>query len=62
MVAYHWFMLIEEVLEDLEITSDATRIRLATFQLESEAQIGWKWARTSRNLRGVVVREFSPRD
>ena len=55
MVAYHWFMQIEKVLEDIEITSDATRIRLAAFQLESEAQIGWKWAKTSRDLRGAIV-------
>ena len=33
MVAYHWFMQIEKVLEAMEITSDATRIRLAAFQL-----------------------------
>ena len=39
MVADHWFMQIEKVLEAMEITSDATRIRLATFQLEGEAQI-----------------------
>ena len=31
MVADHWFMQIENVLEAMEITSDATRIRLATF-------------------------------
>ena len=31
MVADHWFMQIEEVLEVMEITSDATRIRLAAF-------------------------------
>ena len=31
MVAYHWFIQIEKVLEAVEITSDATRIRLATF-------------------------------
>ena len=46
-MADHWFMQIEKVLEDIEITSEATQIRLAAFQLESEAQIGWKWARTS---------------
>ena len=34
MVADHWFMQIEKVLEAMEITSDATRIRLAAFQLE----------------------------
>ena len=50
MVADHWFMQIEKVLEAMEITSDATRTRLAAFQLEGEAQIWWKWARTSRDL------------
>ena len=62
MVAAHWFIQIEKVLEAMEITSDTTRIRLAVFQLESEAQIWWKWARTSRDLRGAFVCEFSPRD
>ena len=37
MVADHWFMQIEKVLEAMEITSDATRIILAAFQLEGEA-------------------------
>ena len=62
MVADHWFMQIEKVLEAMEITSDTTRIRLPVFQLESEAQIWWKWARTSRDLRGALVCEFFPRD
>ena len=31
MVADHWFMQIKKVLEAMEITSDATRIRLAAF-------------------------------
>ena len=31
MVVDHWFMQIERVLEAIKITSDATRIRLATF-------------------------------
>ena len=62
MVADHWFIQIEKVLEAMEITSDATRIRLAAFYLENEAYIWWKWARTSRDLRGAVVREFSPMD
>ena len=39
MMADHWFIHIEKVLETMEITSDTTRIRLAVFQLESEAQI-----------------------
>ena len=62
MVVDHWFIQIEKVLEVMEITFDTTRIKLAVFQLESEAQIWWKWARTSRDLRGAVVCEFSPRD
>ena len=62
MVAGHWFMQIEKVLEDMEITSNTTRIRLAMFQLESEAQIWWKWARTSRDLRGAFVCELFHKD
>ena len=62
MVAKHWFIQVGKVLEAIEITSDVTRIRLAAFQLESEAQIWWKWERTSRDLRGAFVGEFSPRD
>ena len=50
MVADHWFMQIEKVLEAMEITSNATRIRLAAFQLEGEARVWWRWARTSRDL------------
>ena len=61
MVADQWFIQIEKVLEVMEITFDTTRIRLAMF-LESEAQIWLKWARTSRDLRGAFVCEFSPRD
>ena len=33
-------MQIEKVLEAMEITSNATRIRLAAFQLEGEAKYG----------------------
>ena len=39
MVIDHWFMQIEKVLEAMEITFDTTRIRLAVFQLEGEAQV-----------------------
>ena len=60
MVENHWLIENEKVLEAMEITSDTTRIRLVVFQLESEAQIRWKWARTSRDLRGAYVCEFSP--
>ena len=58
MVADHWFMQIEKVLEAMKITSDVTRIRLATFQLEGEAQVWWRWARTSRDLEAMTWVEF----
>ena len=58
MVADHWFMQIEKVLEAMEITSEATRIRLVAFQLEGEAQVWWKWARTSRDLEAMIWAEF----
>ena len=54
MVADHWFMQIEKVLEVMKITYDATRIRLTAFQLEGEAQVWWKWARTSRDLEAMT--------
>ena len=41
MVADHWFQQTEKVLEAMEITSDATKIRLATFKLEGESQVLW---------------------
>ena len=58
MVADHWFMQIDNVLEAIEITSDTTRIRLAAFQLEGEAQVWWRWARTSRDLEATTWAEF----
>ena len=42
----------------MEITSDTTRIRLAAFQLEGEAQVWWKWAKTSRDLEAMTWIEF----
>ena len=58
MVADHWFMQIENILEAIEITSDTTRIRLAAFQLEGEAQVWWRWARASRDLEAMTWAEF----
>ena len=58
MVADHWFMQIENILEAMEITSDTTRIRLAAFQLEGEAQAWWRWARASRDLEVMTWAEF----
>ena len=58
MVADHWFMQAEKVLEAMEITSDTTRIRLAAFQLEGEAQVWWNWEKTSRDLEAMTWAEF----
>ena len=37
MVAYHWFRQIKRILRAMEITSDTTRITLASFQLKGES-------------------------
>ena len=58
MVADRWFMQVEKVLEAMKITFDATRIRLAAFQLEGEAQVWWNWANTSRDLEEMTWAEF----
>ena len=58
MVTDHWFMLVEKVLEAMEIASDTTRIKLAAFQLEGEAQVWWNWAKTSRDLGAMAWVEF----
>ena len=58
MVADNWFMQIEMVLEAMEITSGTTRIRLAAFQLEGEAQVWWKWTKTSKDLEAMTWAEF----
>ena len=58
MVADHWFMQVEKVLEAMKNTSDTTRIRLVAFQLEGEAQVWWNWAKTSRDLEAMTWVEF----
>ena len=42
----------------MEITSDATRIRLASFRLEGESQIWWDWVKVSRDSETTTWREF----
>ena len=41
VVVDHWFRQVERFLKAMEITSYATRIRLATFKLEGEFQVWW---------------------
>ena len=58
MVADHWFCQIERILRAIEITSDATRIMLASFQLEGESHIWWEWVMTSRDLETMTWDDF----
>ena len=58
MMADHWFMPVEKVLEAMEITSGTTKIRLVAFQLEGETQVWWNWAKTFRDLEATTWAEF----
>ena len=58
MVANHWFMQVEKVLEAMEITSDMTIIRLDAFWVEGEAQVWWNWANSPRDLEAMTWAEF----
>ena len=58
MVAGHWFRQVGKILEAMEITSNATRIKLAAFQLESESQVWWDWVKASRDLEAMTWKEF----
>ena len=58
VVADHWFRQVERILEVMKITSDITRIRLATFRVEGESQIWWDWVRVSRDLEMMTWGEF----
>ena len=42
----------------MEITSDATRITLASFQLEGESQIWWEWVTTYRDWETTSWDDF----
>ena len=42
----------------MEITSNITKIRLATFQLEGESQVWWDWVKASRNLEAMTWEDF----
>ena len=58
MVADHWFRQIENVLEAMDITSDAAKIRLAALQLEGESQVLLDWVKTFRDLEAMTWAEF----
>ena len=42
----------------MEITSNATKIRLAVFQLEGESQVWWDWIKASRDIEAMIWGEF----
>ena len=45
-------------METIEITSNASRIKLAAFHLESESQVWWDWVKASRKLEAMAWEEF----
>ena len=58
MVVDYWFRQIERILWAMEITSDTTRITLASFQLEGESYIWWEWVTTSRDMETMIWDDF----
>ena len=58
MVTDHWFRQIERILRAKGITSDTTRITLASFQLEGDSQIWWDWVTTSKDLETMRWVDF----
>ena len=42
----------------MEIASDATRIRIAAFQLDGKSLVWWDWVIASRNLEAMTQEEF----
>ena len=54
MVVDHWFRQVDKVLEAMEISSDATRIKLGTFQLAGESQVWWDWIKASRDMETMI--------
>ena len=58
MVADHWFRQVDKILEAMEITSDATRIKLVAFQVVGKSQVWWDWVKASRKLEATTWEEF----
>ena len=58
VVADHWFRQVKRILEAMEITSDAMRIRLAAFKLEGESQVWWDSIKVSRDIETMTWGEF----
>ena len=58
MEANHWLWKVGNILKAMEITFDATRIRLVAFQLDGESQVWWDWVKASRNFKAMTWEEF----
>ena len=58
MVTDHWFRQVGKIMEVMEITSDATKIKLTAFQLEGESQVWWDWVKALRDLEAMTQEEF----
>ena len=58
MIVDHWFRKVYRILEAMEVTFDATQIRLETFQVEGESQVWWDYVRASRDLEAMTWEEF----
>ena len=58
MVVDHWFHQVEKIMRAMEVTSNATRIGLATFQLKGKSQVWWDWVKASRIWEAMIWEEF----
>ena len=54
VIAAHWFRKVDKILEAMEITFDATKMKIATFYLEGESQVWWDWIKASRDLEAMT--------
>ena len=59
MIANHWFRQVDNILEAMEITSNATKVKLATFQLKGESHVWWwDWIKALRELKAMTWEEL----
>ena len=58
MAADHWFYQVKKIMEAMEITSDATKIKLSAFQLKGESQVWWDWVKASKDLEAMTWKKF----
>ena len=59
ILAEKWEEQILKHLDALEITDDATRIRLATFQFRDSAETWWRSVKDTREVSKLTWKDFS---